>query len=160
MNTIGQNIADFRKRRGMTQEELAEKMCVTAQAVSKWERDTSYPDITVLATLANVLDVSVAEIVEGVREIPELHEAPQEEIDRRVILIKVNELETNVTARFPVTAMKKAIENGTMMAIVGKDAFPQVAVVLEMVDVGLTGPLVTVDDGDTHIKITVENYEG
>lgn len=160
MNTIGQNIANFRKRQRMTQEELAEKMCVTAQAVSKWERDASYPDVVVLSTLAKVLDVSVAEIVEGVREIPELHEAPQDEIDRRVLLIVVKAGETHVTARFPVTAMKKAIENGTLKDIVGKDAFPQVAGTMEMVDLGLIGPLVTVDDGDTHIKITVENYEG
>lgn len=160
MNTIGQNIANFRKRLGMTQEELAEKMCVTAQAVSKWERDTSYPDITVLADLGKVLNVSVAEIIEGVREIPELREAPQEEIDRRVILIDVKAEETYIAVHFPVTAMKKAIENGTLKNIVGKDAFPQVASVLEMVDLGLTGPLVTVDDGGAHIKITVEDYEG
>ncbi len=160
MNTIGQNITNIRKRRGMTQEELAVKMCVTAQAVSKWERDVSYPDVAALSTLAKVLDVSVTEIVEGVREIPELHEASQEEIDRRVIFIDVKARETHITVRFPVTAMKKAIENGTLENIVGKDAFPQVVGTLEMVDWGLTGPLVTVDDGDTHIKISVENYEG
>ena len=37
MAGIGENIASFRKRSGLTQEELSEKMCVTAQAVSKWE---------------------------------------------------------------------------------------------------------------------------
>lgn len=159
MNKIGNNIADFRKRRGMTQEELAEKMCVTAQAVSKWERDTSYPDVIALSTLAKVLDVSVSEIIEGAQEIPELREAPREEIDRRVILIKVNAGEMQVMVRIPVVAMKKAIENGTLKNIVGDDAFPQVAATLEMVDAGLTGPLVTVDNEAVHIKIMVENYE-
>ena len=159
MNTIGQNIADFRKRRGMTQEELAEKMCVTAQAVSKWERDTSYPDVSTLSTLANVLNVSVAAIIDGAKAVPELHEAPQDEIDRRVLLIEVKTGETYVTVRFPVTAMKKAIENGTLEKIVGKDVFAQVVMTLEMADLGLTGPLVTVDNEATHIQITVENDE-
>ncbi|MCI9449669.1 MAG: helix-turn-helix transcriptional regulator [Clostridiales bacterium] len=41
-NSIGQNIAYYRKKLGMTQEGLSEKMNVTAQAVSKWENDISY----------------------------------------------------------------------------------------------------------------------
>ena len=42
MNTIGRNIAYFRKQKNMTQEELAEKMSVTAQAISKWECEISH----------------------------------------------------------------------------------------------------------------------
>ncbi len=42
MKTIGENIAYFRKQKKMTQEELAEKMSVTAQAVSKWECEISH----------------------------------------------------------------------------------------------------------------------
>lgn len=144
----------------MTQEELAEKMSVTAQAVSKWERDASYPDITAIPILAKVLGVSVTEIIEGAQEAPEIREAAPDVIDRRIISIKVKVGETYVTARFPVTAMKKAIENGMLKQIVGEDAFTQVAGAFEMVDLGLTGPLVTVDDGDTNIRITVENHEG
>ena len=55
MNTIGENIAYFRKQKKMTQEELAEKMSVTPQAVSKWECNSSYPDITVMHALAKML---------------------------------------------------------------------------------------------------------
>ena len=57
MNTIGQNIAYFRKQKNMTQEELAEKMSVTAQAISKWECDASYPDIITVQALSKVLFV-------------------------------------------------------------------------------------------------------
>ena len=45
MTVIGENIAALRRKAGLTQEELSEKMCVTAQAVSKWENDLSCPDI-------------------------------------------------------------------------------------------------------------------
>ena len=51
MNTLGQRIAYYRKRAGLTQEELAEKCSVTPQAVSKWENDISSPDISLLPTL-------------------------------------------------------------------------------------------------------------
>lgn len=50
--TIGQTIALHRKKVGLTQEELAEKCCVTAQAVSKWENDLSYPDLESTGRLA------------------------------------------------------------------------------------------------------------
>ena len=47
----------------MTQSELAEKMNVTDKAVSKWERDLSCPDINTISKLADVLDVSVEELL-------------------------------------------------------------------------------------------------
>lgn len=43
--TMGKRIAAFRKEKGMTQEELAERMGISAQAVSKWETDLSCPDV-------------------------------------------------------------------------------------------------------------------
>ena len=47
--TMGKRISDLRKRKGMTQEQLAQQVGVTAQAVSKWENDLSCPDISILA---------------------------------------------------------------------------------------------------------------
>lgn len=164
MNTIGQNIAYFRKQKNLTQEELAEKMSVTAQAVSKWECDTSYPDITVMQTLAKTLGVSVESLLEGERPVAELCEAPAEAINRRIVLIQVDTDETHITTRFPVNAAKKAIENGVLKKIVGEDAFDQVVGMFGMVDEGFIGTLVEVnhddDDEHVHVRITVENYEG
>lgn len=62
--TLGSMIAELRKQHGMTQLELAEKMGVTDKAVSKWERDLSCPDINSLPTLAQVLGVSVEELMQ------------------------------------------------------------------------------------------------
>lgn len=56
--TLGKRISFHRKRLGLTQDALAEKMGVTAQAVSKWENDLSCPDITILPKLAQVFGVS------------------------------------------------------------------------------------------------------
>ena len=62
--TFGIMVAALRKQRGMTQLELAEKMGVTDKAVSKWERDLSFPDVNSIPKLAEVLDVSVDELMQ------------------------------------------------------------------------------------------------
>ena len=71
--TLGTMIAELRKQKGMTQLELAEKMGVTDKAVSKWERDLSCPDINSIPNLAEILGVSVEELMQSksVSEKPE-----------------------------------------------------------------------------------------
>lgn len=61
--TMGEMIAALRRERGMTQRELAEQMNVTDKAVSKWERDLSCPDINSIPKLAQILGVSVEELM-------------------------------------------------------------------------------------------------
>lgn len=65
MKSIGKMISLLRKEKGMTQSELAEKMNVTDKAVSKWERDLSCPDINTISKLADVLEVSVDELLQA-----------------------------------------------------------------------------------------------
>ena len=62
--TFGNMVAALRKERGMTQLELAEKMGVTDKAVSKWERDLSFPDVSSIPKLAEILGVSVDELMQ------------------------------------------------------------------------------------------------
>ncbi len=57
-NSIGQTIKELRKKKGITQEQLAELILVTPQAISKWERDVGYPDITQIVPLADAFGVS------------------------------------------------------------------------------------------------------
>lgn len=52
-----------RLEKGLTQEELANKLCVTTQAVSKWENGKGYPDVTTLGNLASALDLSIDELM-------------------------------------------------------------------------------------------------
>lgn len=60
--SMGKNIAYFRKSKGYTQEELGSKLGVTNQAVSKWESETSMPDIMILPRIANALDVTLDDL--------------------------------------------------------------------------------------------------
>ena len=62
--TFGATISALRKERGMTQLELARQMGVTDKAVSKWERNLSFPDVASLPKLAEVLGTSVDELLE------------------------------------------------------------------------------------------------
>ena len=62
--TFGAAISALRKEKGMTQLDLARQMGVTDKAVSKWERDLSFPDVASLPKLAEVLGTSVDELLE------------------------------------------------------------------------------------------------
>lgn len=62
---VGNFIMEKRKSMGMTQQQLADKLNISFQAISKWENGTTYPNIEILRDLAIVLDVSVDEILAG-----------------------------------------------------------------------------------------------
>ena len=65
MNVVSNSIKKLREERGMTQDELAEKLNVTRQAVSNWETGKTQPDIETLTRLAEIFDVSVERIIYG-----------------------------------------------------------------------------------------------
>lgn len=57
--SLGKVIRKYRKIRNLTQEEMASRLGVSAPAVNKWENENSYPDITLLAPIARLLDISL-----------------------------------------------------------------------------------------------------
>ena len=67
-NNMGSFISEMRKARKMTQKELAQALDITDKAVSKWERGLSYPDISLLSRLADLLGVTVSELLGGEKE--------------------------------------------------------------------------------------------
>lgn len=62
---FGSFLSAQRKEKGYTQKELAEKLFISDKAVSKWERGLSLPDISLLIPLADILGITVAELLEG-----------------------------------------------------------------------------------------------
>ena len=96
---IGTNIATYRKRSGMTQAGLAEKLNYSDKAVSKWERGESVPDVLILCQLAEVFQITVNELVEDPDALPEnsgstmervmgkaVEKALKRKADKRIIL--------------------------------------------------------------------------
>jgi transcriptional regulator with XRE-family HTH domain len=68
MNTVGNNIKHFRKKQGLSQEDMATELHVTRQAVSNWETGKAFPDIDMLKRIAVTLDTSVNDIIYAATE--------------------------------------------------------------------------------------------
>lgn len=79
---IGTNIASYRKRAGLTQAGLAEKLNYSDKAVSKWERGESVPDVLTLVQLAQLFEVTVNELLSDSDEPPQVHISAQQAVDK------------------------------------------------------------------------------
>ena len=65
MSNIGKTIKKIRAEKGMTQEQLAERLHVTRQAVSNWEQGKTQPDVETLSAMAEVFEMPVEELIYG-----------------------------------------------------------------------------------------------
>lgn len=164
METMGNRIARLRRMKGIKQDELAEKLGVTPQAVSKWENDGSCPDISLLPRLAELLGVTTDELLTGKKEEVAVRVLPPEErrdIGDMILRIVVDSHDGDkVRVNLPVTLVQVALEIGMEMPQVnGNEALRGIDLrhILELVKQGVVGNLVEVDsaDGDT-IRIYVE----
>ena len=63
--SMGEIISTLRKEKGMTQKDIADKLGITDKAVSKWERDVAFPDTATIPKLAEILGVSVEELMQA-----------------------------------------------------------------------------------------------
>lgn len=88
---IGENIRKHRRDMGLSQEVLAERLGVSFQAVSKWERNETYPDVTLLPSIANFFHISVDSLL-GTDEIKEAEEI-------KAIVSKCHEYDTHYEGR-------------------------------------------------------------
>ena len=159
-NTIGENVARNRKKLGMTQEELAEKMNVSGQAVSKWENDLSYPDVETLKRLACLFACTLDELVNGAPAAPTIKSAEPEQVDRRTLTVKVEAgAESKIHVRFPVALIKRAAESGKLEQLLGKEA-GFVHQILPMILEGAVGELVNVEQNGSKVTVEVEDYAG
>ena len=68
--SMGDMISTLRKEKGMTQKDLADRLSITDKAVSKWERNLAFPDTATIPGLAEILGISVEELMNG-KSIPE-----------------------------------------------------------------------------------------
>lgn len=95
---VGEQISVLRKRKSLTQAELGERLNISFQAVSKWERGESLPDTAILTDLANILETTIDNILNG------------------------GEKMMNYRGKITVSDMRKGIEClGEMGNLLGKD---------------------------------------
>ena len=161
--TIGNRISKFRKEKRMTQEDLANTMGVSSQAVSKWENDASCPDISLLPRLARVLGVTTDELLTGKND--EVRMVPVEQrksMDELTFRIKVDSVQGDkVRVNLPLSLVKVGLEMGVDMSgsISGMESMKNIDLskLIDLVERGAIGKLVEVEsaEGDT-VEIVVE----
>lgn len=161
--TFGQRFSRLRKNKGFTQEDVATRINITAQAVSKWENDISSPDISILPELADMLCVSLDELLgkETIQPMEILPEGQRKDINKLILRIIVDSEDGDkVRVNLPLAIVKLCIETGMSLPEVnGSKALQNVDLtqVLALAEKGVIGELVRIDsaDGD-HVVIVVE----
>ena len=163
--TIGKRIASLRKENGLKQDDLAEMLNVSAQAVSKWENDQTCPDISLLPQLAKILGITVDELLSGKKEsqaaVILVEEEKRKDVKDMVLRIVVDSSAGDkVRVNLPMSLLQIALDtemdlpqissNGAMKNIDWKQ-------ILELVRHGAMGNLVEVEssEGDM-VRIFVE----
>lgn len=157
MSTLGSRLLELRKLKGFTQEQLAEKLHVTNQSVSKWEKDINAPDITLLVELADLLETSVDYLL-GRGENKSVVTTTQKNIDELVFKIRIlSANKDKVNINLPFGIVKLFAKNGEFKLLKEKGIDIDINQLITLVEQGIVGELVNIesDDGDT-VKITIE----
>jgi len=163
--TIGKRIAALRREKNLKQDDLAQMLEVSPQAVSKWENDQTCPDISLLPKLAKILGVSVDELLSGKQELqPVVTLVPEDQrkdIKDMMLRIVVDSADGDkVRVNLPMALVQLAMEIGMEMPQVsGNDALKDIdwAQVMELVRHGAMGNLIEVESADGDIvRIFVE----
>ena len=163
MSSIGSKIAFYRKAKGMTQEELAKRLEVSAQAVSKWENDITCPDIQALAPLAKIFSTTTDDLlsVDPIKEVQLLPANERRDFKDLTLKVIVDSKDGDkVRINLPMQLVKVAFEIGSKIPqIAGSEQLNQIDFdqIIAMAESGVIGQLVEVEsaDGET-VHIVVE----
>ena len=164
--TLGKRIAALRKEKELKQDNLAEALGVSPQAVSKWENDQTCPDISLLPKLAELLEVSVDELLSGKKEelattakvLPPEERKALKDMMLRIVVDSADG--DRVRVNLPVALVQVAMEMGMEMPQVSGNAALKnidLSQILALVQQGAIGNLVEVESADGDIvRIFVE----
>lgn len=165
---LGKNLLALRKEKGWTQDEVAEKLGVSAQAVSKWENGASCPDMALLPELSKLYGVSVDDLLRDEEErrknqgavmayVPEEKRKKPEEMLFRILVDSQGG--DKVRINLPLPLLKAGIDLGIASSFTGKDALRNIDLeqVFRLAESGVLGKLVEVESaGGDHVEIVVE----
>ena len=165
LNSLNERIAFYRKKCGLTQEELAEKCSVTPQAVSKWENGLTAPDISLLPRLGEVFGCTTDELL-GVERPDTAMLAPADfDPTKAIMRIRiVSDEGDRVSINLPLAVVKIVLQSGSISIgesgdVLKSDVLKDIDFdqIITLVNAGAIGKLVEVSsaDGD-HVEIWVE----
>ena len=164
METFGQRFQRLRKAKKLTQEEIAAKVNLTPQSISKRETDLSAPDIMLLPKLAKILDVSLEELLTGEKKV-ETKVLNEFDYTKAVLKILVKSADGDeVTINLPI-ALGETIIKAIIKSNVGDksdkdDLLKQIDFeqIIELVKKGIIGEIVNVKSADGDIVIIRIEY--
>ena len=159
--TFGQRLQRLRKNAALTQEDVATKLNITGQAVSKWENDVSAPDISVLVELSDILGVTLDELLGKQRETALIPQEQRKDIDNMFFRIKVNSQEGDkVNVNIPLALAKVFVTSGEISfpQVDGKDVLSKIDFnhLFNLVEQGVVGKLVDIESEGNIVEIWVE----
>lgn len=109
--TLGNNLFKARKKKGLSQEEVAEKLGVSRQTVSKWETDETVPDILQSKKFSTLYGLSLDELIEfdiGIKEIEDAIDKTSEEVSDKIDWTKMWSRKYPVLATYENTVETKS----------------------------------------------------
>ena len=163
-NTLGKRIATLRKEKNLKQDDLAQKLNISPQAISKWENDLTCPDISILPELSSILGVSIDELLTGKKEETVKMVPVEERKEMSKMMLKIVVEDTiegdKIKINLPLSLIQAAIDMGIgMPEISGNDSLKNIDLnkILELVKQGVIGNLLEVESAEGDIvKIFVE----
>lgn len=162
-NTIGKRISALRREKGLKQEDIAQALDVSSQAVSKWENDQSCPDISLLPKLAKLLGVSVDRLLLGEEEKPAVElvsEQKRKDIKDMMLRVVIDSKDgEKVRINVPMVLLQVATETGIgMLEISGSSAIKNIdwEQIINLVQQGVVGNLLEIEAEGNTIRIFVE----
>jgi transcriptional regulator with XRE-family HTH domain len=153
--TFAQRFARLRKEKGFTQESIAQKLGVSAQAVSKWETGSSMPDISLLVSISEALGITIDELLGKEKEEVEIIANPTpDDIDKKMLRIKIISVDGDVVkVNLPMALVRVISESGEKVDISGSKALQGIdwKSIIALVDKGVIGDLVSIQSSEGDI---------
>ena len=160
--TFGHRFQRLRKGNNLTQEEVANRLNVTPQAVSKWENDISSPDISLLNCFADLFNISLDELL-GREKITTQIVSKDKRKDINKMILKVRILSNagdKVNVNIPMPLIIAIVNGGDSQVKIGKQDLSSMIdfkQIISLVEQGVIGELVNVESsGGDKVEIFVE----
>lgn len=161
--TIGKKLHELRKQSGFTQDYVAEKLGVSAQAVSKWENDIACPDIMTLPNIAELYGITVDELFKNEEVQSNVKYEKEEKANENELVFRVYVDTVNgdvVKVNLPYLLVKELIKVGKNISgvVAGVDlSSVDFESIFKMVEMGVLGEIVNVktQNGDI-VRVVVE----
>ena len=161
--TIGKKLYELRKQSGFTQDFVAEKLGVSAQAVSKWENDIACPDIMTLPKIAELFSITIDELfkneeVQSNVKYEKTEQVNEKELSLRVYVDTVNGDVVKVSIPYPIAKEIATVGKNISSVVSGIDlSGVDFETIFAMVEKGMLGEFVNVksQNGDI-VRVVVE----